>query len=57
MSVRKFTCPQCGNDDRRKIQEVDDKEETPLYYSMQGQPVYPKKLHCGKCSYEWKKSS
>ncbi|MHA1745525.1 MAG: hypothetical protein ACTSWW_05970 [Promethearchaeota archaeon] len=53
MSGRKFTCPKCGNTERRKIQEIEDKSQKPLYFAMQGTPVYPKKLHCGKCSHEW----
>ena len=52
---RVFLCPKCGNQERRKIKEVEDKAQKPLYYSMQGSPVYPKKLKCGKCSHEWAK--
>jgi len=54
---RVFLCPKCGNQDRRKIKEVEDKSQKPLYYSMQGAPVYPKKLICGKCNHSWTKSS
>ncbi|MCF2141845.1 MAG: hypothetical protein K9W44_17470 [Candidatus Lokiarchaeota archaeon] len=56
MSGRIFKCPKCGNEDRRKIQEKDDNSQRPLYFSMQGSPVYPKKLHCGACGYEWPKN-
>ena len=54
---RVFKCPKCSNEDRRKIKEVEDKAQKPLYYSMQGAPVYPKKLKCVKCNHEWTKSS
>ncbi|MHA1511070.1 MAG: hypothetical protein ACTSRX_05055 [Promethearchaeota archaeon] len=54
---RVFKCPKCNNQERNKIKEVEDKAQKPLYYSMQGAPVYPKKLKCGKCNHEWTKSS
>jgi ribosomal protein S27AE len=46
-------CPKCGNADRRKIKEFDDKNQKPLYFSMQGTPVFPKRLKCGLCGEEW----
>ena len=51
----RWVCPKCGNENSRKIQELDDKSKKPLYYSMAGAPVYPKKLHCGLCGHEWPK--
>ncbi len=52
---RVFKCPKCGNEDRRKLKELDDKDQRALYYSMQGSPVFPKKIQCGVCSHEWPK--
>ena len=51
-SIR-WKCPKCNNENRQKIREHEDKSQKPLYYSMQGAPVYPKKLHCGVCGNEW----
>ena len=50
---RRFKCPSCGNEMRNKIQEIDDKTQKPLYFSMQGSPVYPKALRCGVCNHTW----
>ena len=55
MSAVRWKCAKCGNENRQKIQESEDKKQTALYYSMQGTPVYPKKLHCGICGNEWPK--
>lgn len=55
-STMAFKCPACGNDERRKISEGEDKTAKPLYFSMQGSPVYPKQLICGNCGHKWKKS-
>ena len=57
MSQRAFKCDNCGNENRRKIQELPDKSQKALYYSMQGTAVYPKKLHCGSCGHEWPKTA
>ena len=57
MSTRTFKCPKCGNDNRRKIKEEEDKTQSPLYFSMQGTPVYPKKMSCGACGFSWQKSA
>lgn len=46
-------CPKCGNQDRRKMKEFEDKNQKALYFSMQGTPVYPKKWRCGNCGEEW----
>jgi len=43
-------CPQCGNENPRKIHEIADKSKV-LYYSMQGSPVYKKQLKCGDCGF------
>ena len=51
-----FKCPSCGNFERRKISEGEDKTAKPLYFSMQGSPVYPKQLICGVCGHKWKKT-
>lgn len=56
MSSRAFQCAKCGNTDRRKLKELEDKEKPALYYSMQGTPVFPKKIHCGACGHEWPKT-
>lgn len=47
------TCPKCGN--VKTILEVEDRDSAPLYYSMQGQPVYKKKWKCGTCGEMWEK--
>ena len=52
---QRWKCEKCNNENRQKIQELDDKDKKPLYYAMQGSPVYPKKLHCGICGHEWPK--
>ncbi|MFX0099811.1 MAG: hypothetical protein ACFFCS_09520 [Candidatus Hodarchaeota archaeon] len=44
--IRGYKCPSCGKGDR--IMEIQDKTKI-LYYSMQGSPVYSKKLKCGNC--------
>jgi Zn ribbon nucleic-acid-binding protein len=53
---RVFKCAKCGNADRRKLKELEDKTQKALYYSMQGTPVFPKKIKCGACGNEWLKS-
>ena len=55
MSER-VSCPKCGNVDANKLREVEDKDKKPLYFSMQGAPVYPKKYICGACTHSWPKS-
>ena len=45
-------CPDCGNENRSKIKEKDNKDKV-LYYGMQGSPVFAKKFVCGLCSKEW----
>jgi ribosomal protein S27AE len=53
--AKRWKCEKCGNENRQKIQEIDDKSQKALYYSMQGSPVFPKKIHCGMCGHEWPK--
>ncbi len=38
----------CGNENPRKLHEEPYKS-TVLYYSMQGTPVYKKRIKCGMC--------
>ncbi|MBD3188899.1 hypothetical protein GF325_18880 [Candidatus Bathyarchaeota archaeon] len=45
-------CPSCGKKDR--ILEIEDKSK-PLYYSMQGSPVFAKKWKCGNCGHVFEK--
>ncbi len=52
---KRIKCPQCGNENPRMLHEEPDKTSV-LYYSMQGTPVYSKKMKCGSCAHEWKKS-
>ncbi len=51
---KRIKCPECGNENPRMLHDEPDKK-TVLYYSMQGTPVYSRKMKCGSCSHEWKK--
>jgi len=51
----RIKCPECGNENPRKLHEKEDKDKDPLYYSMQGSPVYPTKIHCGVCGHNFPK--
>jgi len=48
VEYKRIKCPECGNEDPRKLFEQPDKN-TVLYYSMQGTPVYRKQIKCGNC--------
>ena len=52
---KRIKCPKCGTDNPRMLHEEPDKT-TVLYYSMQGSPVYSRKMKCGNCAHEWKKA-
>ncbi|MFX1557305.1 MAG: hypothetical protein ACFFC9_08625 [Promethearchaeota archaeon] len=45
---KRFKCTECGEENPRKLQEIPDKTQV-LYYSMQGAPVYKKRIKCGNC--------
>ena len=51
---KRLKCPTCGNENNRKLHEIADKSNV-LYYSMQGTPVYAKKIKCGDCGYTFPK--
>ena len=51
---KRVACPQCGNNDARKLHEEPDKKQV-LYYSMQGTPVYVMRMKCGQCGNVFKK--
>ncbi|MEJ2250864.1 MAG: hypothetical protein P8Y70_18030 [Candidatus Lokiarchaeota archaeon] len=51
---KRIKCPQCENEDPRKLHEEPDKSNV-LYYSMQGTPVYSKNIKCGICGKIFKK--
>ncbi|MFW9879229.1 MAG: hypothetical protein ACFFG0_39620 [Candidatus Thorarchaeota archaeon] len=40
---KRVKCPQCGNENPRKLHEQADKNSV-LYYSMQGNPVYARNI-------------
>ncbi|MFX1444311.1 MAG: hypothetical protein ACFFHV_12930 [Promethearchaeota archaeon] len=44
------TCPNCGNNNRKMIREVIDRENI----IMENPNVYGLKFTCGKCGFEWK---
>jgi ribosomal protein S27AE len=46
--TRRFKCANCGEENPRRLHEEADKTHV-LYYSMQGAPVYKKRLKCGNC--------
>lgn len=46
--TKRFKCSSCGEENPRKLHEVPDKTQV-LYYSMQGSPVYKKRIKCGNC--------
>ena len=48
----RWTCPKCGNNNARMIREIEDKSVLLNAYP----PIYGKKLKCGKCGTEWRKS-
>jgi len=54
-SWKRVKCPQCGNENPRKLHEEADKNSV-LYYSMQGAPVYSKNMKCGDCGNLFKKN-
>jgi len=45
---KRFKCGECGEENPRRLQEIPDKTQV-LYYSMQGTPVYKKRIKCGNC--------
>jgi len=45
---KRVKCPNCGNENPRKLHEEPDKNQV-LYYSMQGTPVYKRLIKCGEC--------
>ncbi len=47
--TKRIKCPQCGEENPRMMHEQADKKAKPLYYSMQGAPVYKKVVKCGRC--------
>jgi len=47
-TTKRFKCPDCGEENPRKLHEEPDKTQV-LYYSMQGSPVYKKRIKCGNC--------
>ena len=51
---KRVKCPECGNENPRKLHEENDKSEV-LYFSMQGTPVYKKLIKCGDCGFIFKK--
>ena len=44
------TCPNCGNNNRKVIREIIDRE----HIIMENPNVYGLKYICGKCGFEWK---
>jgi len=48
--TRKWQCPKCGNNNKAKIREIDDK--TRLIYAYP--KIYGKKYQCGQCAAEWR---
>ncbi len=53
--TKRFKCSDCGEENPRKLHEVPDKTQV-LYYSMQGSPVYKKRIKCGNCGLVFDKS-
>ncbi len=51
---KRIKCPECENDNNRKLHEIADKNNV-LYYSMQGTPVYAKLIKCGQCGHTFPK--
>lgn len=51
---KRVKCPKCENDNPRMLHEEPDKS-TILYYSMQGTPVYARKIKCGNCGHFFSK--
>lgn len=47
---KRVKCPKCENENPRKLHEEPDKSQV-LYYSMQGTPVYKKRMKCGQCGH------
>jgi ribosomal protein S27AE len=45
---KRVKCINCGEENPRKLHEEQDKNQV-LYYSMQGTPVYKRKMKCGSC--------
>lgn len=45
---KRAKCPKCENENPRMLHEEPDKSQV-LYYSMQGTPVYARRMKCGKC--------
>ncbi|MFX1281371.1 MAG: hypothetical protein ACFFA3_18635 [Promethearchaeota archaeon] len=52
---KRVKCPQCGNENPRKLHEEADRNNV-LYYSMQGTPVYSTNMKCGDCGNLFKKN-
>jgi ribosomal protein S27AE len=52
---KRFKCGECGEENPRRLQEIPDKTQV-LYYSMQGNPVYKKRIKCGNCGTIFDKS-
>ena len=52
---KRFKCVNCGEENPRKLHEEPDKTQV-LYYSMQGTPVYKKRIKCGSCGTLFDKS-
>ncbi len=49
----RLSCPACGNNNRKHIEQLDDKTK-PLYnFSSGGKPMYAKKNVCTDCKYEF----
>ncbi len=46
--TKRTKCGNCGEESPRKLHEEPDKTQV-LYYSMQGAPVYKKRIKCGSC--------
>ena len=46
--TKRTKCESCGEENPRKLHEEPDKTQV-LYYSMQGAPVYKKRIKCGSC--------
>lgn len=45
----RLKCPKCGNNQRNKIREVDDKTHQIMDYPV----LFAKKFICGLCGSEW----
>jgi len=46
-------CPLCGNENPKKIREIDDLSKPLYHFGFGAKPMYAKKYVCTMCKYEW----